>query len=473
MASQRKSFYTVERLSAKQSLTPEGYLLCEEVPIARTGEMIYGAPELITEEGNPIVQPNDDGLIRIVREADEVFRPETIASFNGKSVTDDHPEEGVVTPLTWQGLTVGTVMNVRRGEGHENDLLLADMLVTVPSAIAAVRSGKREVSCGYEADYEELGVGEGRQTNIIGNHVALVESGRCGWRCAIGDHKLNKEIQMADKKKPSWLDRAKAAFHIGDEEGFNKALEEAKTGDQISGEPEGETHVHLHMGTQGTAATPQSTMGDDDENKFESGRVKFTDDQIEEHIAQNAAEHAAMMERIAKLEEKAGIGATDDDDKEIEGQLEFEAPAGTNDKARVANDSTYMADSFKDTVALAEILAPGIRVPTFDRAASPKKTFKDVCGLRRKALDLAYVQPATRGMIEEVLGGKELDTKGMTCDAVRTVFKAVGAMKRTQNNDAARGPGKMMFGQIQPEKSTVKSVRDMNRLYDEMHGKKS
>lgn len=456
----RKLFHTVERISARQSLTQEGYLLCEGVPIARTGEMLYGGSELEGADGKPVVTPNDDGLVRIARDADEVFRAETIASFNGKSVSDDHPEDGAISPTTWQGLTVGVVLNPRRGEGEQHDLLLADLLITVPSAIEAVRSGKREVSCGYEADYEEIDVGEGRQKNIIGNHVALVESGRCGWRCAIGDRKL-EEKQMG-KTKLSWLDRAKAAFHSKDEAGFNEAMEEAKTGDngELGGE-EGEQHIHIHMNGNGSTDPIVPALGDEDPE------IKNTDDdELATHIAQNAAEHEAFASRLAAIEKQLGIGETADEMpiEEVEDALEAEAPVGTGDKARVSTDSAYMADSYKNTVALAEILAPGIKVPTFDFAANPKKTFKDVCGLRRQALDAAYAHQDTRSMIEDLMGGKTIDFKAMSCDAVRTVFKAAGSIKRASNNDAARGKGALDTQTNQPAKKMT--LRDMNKAAD-------
>lgn len=76
--------YTVHRLGPKRALTPEGFLLCEDVPVARTGEMLYGPGEVP-------VEPGPDGLIRISRTPDEVFRPETLASCIGKPVPGDIP----------------------------------------------------------------------------------------------------------------------------------------------------------------------------------------------------------------------------------------------------------------------------------------------------------------------------------------------------------------------------------------------
>lgn len=176
-------FFTSERLGPKQSIMgASGFLLCEDVPLARTGVQLYGPGEV------PIT-PGPDGMIRIEREPDQVFRSETVASANGKAATVDHPPVDV-TPDNWRELAVGFAVNPRRGEGILDDLLLGDIIVTCPEVIEAVRARKlREISLGYDADYEEIEPGRGRQTNILVNHVAFLEPGgsRCGPRCSIGD----------------------------------------------------------------------------------------------------------------------------------------------------------------------------------------------------------------------------------------------------------------------------------------------
>ena len=43
---------------------------------------------------------------------------------------------------------------------------------------------------GYNAFYEQTAPGLGRQKDIHCNHVALVDEGRCGKRCAIMDGKI-------------------------------------------------------------------------------------------------------------------------------------------------------------------------------------------------------------------------------------------------------------------------------------------
>lgn len=428
------SFYTTEKLGPKRSLTPEGFLLCEDVPLARTGMMIYGPDETPIDAG-------PDGLVKIFRDEDEVFRPETMASLLGKPVTNDHPDEDV-TPENWKELALGTAINIRRGEGAYDDLLIGDLIVTDKEGIKEIlENDKIEISLGYDADYEEVRPGVGRQRNIICNHIALVDQGRCGPRCAVSDHSP-KEIAMP---KYSRIINA-VTKRVKD------AMEEELTGDDLpeAAEP-GDVHVHVHTGGEG-AATPVSGggVGDEGGDPEELGsRASFTDEDFQAHVDKNEAEHVEMRARIEALEKlvsgKAGAGDEGLEgeektvDEEIEGALKEEAPEGTSDEEiKMTKDSSLLVDSYKDTIGLAEILVPGIRVPTFDRAAKPGQSFKKICGLRRQALDLAYSQPSTRSILDDLLAGKTLDSKNMTCDAIRTLFRSAAAMKKAANNNAGR-----------------------------------
>jgi hypothetical protein len=55
------AFYAPEKIGDKQSLTPDGFLLCEAVPVARVGMQIYGPDETPIPVG-------PDGITRIHRE---------------------------------------------------------------------------------------------------------------------------------------------------------------------------------------------------------------------------------------------------------------------------------------------------------------------------------------------------------------------------------------------------------------------
>ena len=157
---------------------PEGYLLCLNVPVARTGIQEYLPSELGL--------PGTGRLIPVFRPEEEVFSPETVASFEGMPVTNDHPPEGVDISNI-RALQQGHAHNVRRGSGEASDLLLADLIITDPKLITAIlEEGKREISCGYTYELCEEN-GRYIQRKIRGNHVAVVDAGRAGSRVSIKD----------------------------------------------------------------------------------------------------------------------------------------------------------------------------------------------------------------------------------------------------------------------------------------------
>ncbi len=104
------AFFAPERISDTRHKTPEGYLVCLNVPIARAGSMEYMDGEV---DG---IEAGDDGMIIAVRD-ESIFEPATLASFEGKPVTLDHPSGLSVDPDSWQRLAVGVAQNIRRGSG--------------------------------------------------------------------------------------------------------------------------------------------------------------------------------------------------------------------------------------------------------------------------------------------------------------------------------------------------------------------
>lgn len=403
-------WFAPERLSARQSMTPEGFLLCQAVPIARTGTLVYDESELVNDDG-PIVQGGAGGIVTIERNPDEVFRAETLASFEGKPVTLSHPDD-FVTPANWRELSVGIVQNVRQGEGIENDLVLADLLITDAEAIGLVRiindpvtgtpvKPLREVSCGYDADYEQLAVGRGRQMNIVGNHVALVERGRCGPRCAIGDSEVAKTTDA--KPKRTWRDRVMTAFRAKDEAALEEALEGAKTGDE-----------------------------EEEEEGSEGGKGKTSDSAA---LASILKTMKSMDKRMADMEaEVKKITEDNDGDDDQEGKttdnlLEPEPVSKTTE----ALGTAYTGDAavMSDLRSRAEVLAPGISLATRD---SKVKTADHICSCQRAALTTAMQTADGKTIVEPFLVGRDLSK--LTADQVSAVFVGASELAKARNNDA-------------------------------------
>ena len=169
--------------------TAQGFLLIRGVPLARTGVQIYGPNEVPLEPG-PV------GYIEVSRDEAELFSPATIASFEGVPVTNDHPRVNgalaMLEPANVMRFAVGVVLNVRRG----GTFLIADVLIWSREMIDLVEAGKRQVSAGYNAVYQRVAAGRGRQVRIVGNHLAIVVSGRCGADCSFGDAALPRSSRF-------------------------------------------------------------------------------------------------------------------------------------------------------------------------------------------------------------------------------------------------------------------------------------
>ncbi len=442
--------YTTEQLGARQSMTPEGFLLCEAVPIARIGSQDYVYSELPELEAK-------DGIIVAERTAEVLFSPETLASFEGKPVTINHPPD-FVTPANYMSVARGTVRNVRRGEGEQADLMLADLLITDAEAIRRVQSKDlTEISNGYDADYEQIAPGRARQVRVVGNHVALVKNARCGPVCSIGDSSPNPrqigESNMATKKNSKFVDAFRKAFMTRDAEAFEKAASEM-TGDEGDEPGDGQPQIHIHM--PGTAeakpaagATGDEAGGADDPLAKVLAAVQGVDGKI-----------TALAERVTKLE--AGGTATgdddglgDDDDDMLTGDGDGGGDAGGDKGGTKTGDSKDLADEFRNALSLAEILAPGVRLPTFDAKAVRKKTSDALCVLRRRALRAA-LDNENAETVKSVLGGVQPD--GLPCAVVAGYFNAAAALVRTKNSGVtphrtgdANAPVKKDINQIHAE----------------------
>lgn len=169
--------------ATSHDVTPEGFLRVR-ARIGRAGLHDYRAEEL----GNPAgFRPGQ--TVRVYRPPEEVFDPASMASFQAKPVTDDHPPQ-MVDARNWKRYAIGHSGQAvsRDGDHLATDLLIAD-------AEAAGRAlGGAELSNGYHADFV-FGAGttpdgdpfDAVQRNIRGNHIALVDAGRCGGSCRIGD----------------------------------------------------------------------------------------------------------------------------------------------------------------------------------------------------------------------------------------------------------------------------------------------
>lgn len=417
-------FYTIQKLGPKRSLTPEGFLLCEDVPVARTGEMLYAAGEVPIEAG-------PDGLIRISRTPEEVFRDETMASCMGKDITLDHPED-FVQPSNYAGLTQGVMLNPRRST-LEPDLLVADLLIKHPDTITAVQDEEiEEVSLGYEADYEQVSPGRGVQRNIVVNHVAIVPRGRCGPRCAIGDKEPEMKTKDSKTKARTWLDRVRTAFKAQDAEALEEALAESKTGD-----------------------ADEEDQEDDKESKTADAIAALT---------KTVKALDRKVSRLAARDAERERETEDDDEEDDETDETTDTVIEAEPSRRVSEEGVdlYTGDSARLIAARAEILAPGVKLPTLD-GLKTKDRAAALCKCQRRALDQAYETDAGRAAIAPFLGRRAPDFDTMPAPVVDAIFTGAAELMRAKNN-AGSSSGKVStrdFGKVK----TIADINEQNRKF--------
>lgn len=391
----RSNIFTTGLIGSTRETTPEGYLLCRDVPVARIGTLMYG-------EGEVPVSADSTGLILIQRGEDVLFDPKTIASFEGKPVTDDHPDDWV-TPENWKELSKGFGKDVRRGDGHLSDFLVADLLITDKKTIQAVMDGKVEISLGYDADYIEISKGKGMQSNIMGNHFALVEKGRCGSRCSIGDSFMSIKTK---KKKVSFADRIRNLVKTKDAEEAEK----------------------LAKAVEDEAPDIQT---EDEDHEDESGTQ--TGDAVNLQILKMLK---TMDSRLVALEKKKTKDSddpekkTEDEEEETEttdnGDLTTPNPA---EKLDESGTQTYTGDSLKEVMSRAEILSPGYRMPTFDSVNNGKA----VLNAKRSVLKQAHATEDGQKAISPFVGANP-DFDKLPAHTIDAAFAGASELIKQQNN---------------------------------------
>lgn len=365
--------YAPVMIGPKRSKTTEGFLLCKDVALARVGEMVYGANELRRADGSQMFEGDLAGRVAIERTADVVFATDTINSFVGKPITIKHPDK-LVSPKDVREHSHGTILNARRGEGARSDFLVGDILITSQDGIDAVEH-LREVSCGYDAEYEKISPGRGRQVKIMGNHLALVERGRCGPNCYVGDQ------DMSVSEEPEVMTTKPAI--------------------------PGLAALRRLLGAT-TDAEAQAILNEAEATE----RAATADAAVAALQAQMATMQATLDELTKKPDEEEG--------------------EGDKDKGATKDAATFDAVPLQTKIAsAAEILSPGFTVPVFDAAT----TQDQVCACQREALTKAYATDDGKRVIDAITGGGA-DLSTMTTDQISATFFGGAHMMGSTRNGA-------------------------------------
>ncbi len=373
-------FYIKTKLSENMSLTPEGYLLCKNVPLTHTGKLKYVSGE------HPFSEEGIDELI-VTRSKAEIHSEKMMASFLVKPVTIEHPED-MVSPENWQQLAHGSIVNVRPSpekievDGEMEDATIGDLMIMTAEAIRQIiEEGLREVSLGYECVWEIVKNNLAVHKNIVGNHVALVSTGRAGENFSIkdsGERMKITELQAAFKKK----------FGIGLDDALKtktplKPVAPVKKPAKDSPERLAAIDAEMEKLTKEKAdlENPPAPAASDEGGGETSGMEAKIDKLIELVTKLVAPAGDADEEEVVEDSDEDEVLEVEDEDGDEEGEME------------AAGDSVDEVDD--ETAATAEILAPGIALT---------KTVK------KDALEACYKTTDGKKVIDKLLGGQKLSS---------------------------------------------------------------
>ena len=159
-----------------------GFVSVEKRPISKVGVFDYLGSSIGADDPNKIY--------RVYRSADELSNKETIDSFKLVPLIDDHEMLGTDgTPAEKKGVQGTTGEDIY----FDDDTLFGNLKVYSDALKTLIDGGKKDLSLGYRCEYEfKDGVFNGEkydaiQTNLRGNHVALVDNGRMGKEVSVCD----------------------------------------------------------------------------------------------------------------------------------------------------------------------------------------------------------------------------------------------------------------------------------------------
>lgn len=360
--------------------SPEGYLICRDVPINRTGEQDYLARELGLD-GDP------ERVVKVYRLPEDVFAPAALASFEGKDVTNSHPPE-MLTAENQAAYSKGHLENVRR----VGDNTVADLFIKDPMLVSQVESGAmREVSCGYNCNFEPYLDGY-KQTRIRGNHLAIVPRGRAGGSVSIHDAAAKAEKGTNMNKLVHGILTA-----------FGMAAKDASPEDiQAMANVAGET-------IQAVQDAEPASMAQDAEPMAEDPPAPAAKDEMVE-TAPKGDDLGAKLDRILAMLEAKSRGGHGEHPLHDEGDIDAEIKRllgaeedGKSITIPVENNDACAAGPARDAAvellrrvrpAVSEIKDPGEKARVTDALLSAVRGKDNMAEIARAATDAAKVNAA-------------------------------------------------------------------------------
>lgn len=178
-----------------KTVDKNGFWEIEKNPVSAEGVFFYSG-KMIGADG---LEP--DKLYPVYRSAEELEK--SAKTFNNKPFFEDHTAIGEGATKYDDKPAQGNMSNVH----FENGKLYATLSIWSEKLKKLIEDGKKELSLGYRCIYEPIkGVFNGQpydfvQKNLVGNHLALVDAGRCGKEVSVMDSLTFDSIEISGEMK--------------------------------------------------------------------------------------------------------------------------------------------------------------------------------------------------------------------------------------------------------------------------------
>ena len=302
-----------------------------------------------TEEGYLVDRPiltsvgifeyrNPNGTIRReLRLPEEVFDPESLASYRGQPVIITH-DAGLIDFTNVGKEQIGTILSEGYKDGED---VRAEIRIYDTNKMK--KCGYKELSLGYNLDLDETpGVYKGQkydavQRNIRINHLALVENARAGEQARLNIDSRDKTTLIGGKSQMAKkiTKRANRADSLLSPEDLKKAIEEykakygAKGGDNAAAndDPVKTSTPPTNTGATATPAPEKKEENTDDDTEETKAPAEGTDfsknpELIDEKVSEIRDQHTddedvnMLCDIIDTLLAKQDFAADSDDAEE-------------------------------------------------------------------------------------------------------------------------------------------------------------
>lgn len=298
-----------------------GYLTILSTPVSSFGIFEYAAWQ-VGLDGDP------DRIVKVFRPEEAITEPEAINSFQIVPLIDEHDllsgfedDEDAMSPEE-KGID-GVMSNVL----YKKPWLVADLKVFTRRMQRAIESGKVELSLGYTCDFiVKSGTYEGQpyevvQTNLRGNHIALVEAARVEGARVL-DSKIAFDCLSFVRTKPNGNMTMKKTVNKGRRVAMDNAVQQLQALlpalEQFLNEEASEPAHQEGAATAEPTAAAVSPAPTGVEGTEEGDEGEETGDEGEE-VAVLVAKIKELLEKVAASTEPAAVETGDEGEEGEEG----------------------------------------------------------------------------------------------------------------------------------------------------------